>query len=64
MSKVLLFLEVGEHGALEQEEVFLGSLECEASRSHQFAVPRQLEGRTLRLEGERGRGRGRVVYIK
>ena len=57
-SEVLLVLEVGEHGSLQNKEVSLGSSECETSRSRQLAVACQLQCWTLRL----GRGGGSFVY--
>ena len=48
-SEVLLILEVGEHGSLQNKEVSLGSSECETSRSRQLAVACQLQCWTLRL---------------
>ena len=62
-AELVLVLEVGEHGALQQEEVSLGCAERETSRPHQLAVAGQLQRRALRL-GRRGGGGGEGVRME
>ena len=62
-TELVLVLEVGEHGALQQEEVSLGCAERETSWPHQLAVAGQLQRRALRL-GRGGGGGGEGVRME
>ena len=64
-TELVLVLEVGEHGALQQEEVSLGCAERETSWPHQLAVAGQLQRRALRLgRGGGGGGGGEGVRME